>query len=409
MPKTGSQLRRRQAGGAVARPDENDDALGGPALQPVPSSWMTQVLLIGLWMACVASLSRRMGISVKTDAEQQQMRAAGRMAAEVLEVLAPHVRAGVSTGALDAIAQQHIVGVQHAVAAPLHYGGIVGGALLSAGAPGRSACKIAAHGMHTLLSSLSWLRGAVGGAAGGGFFFGIPLCGFPASVCVSVNEEVCHGIPGPGRVLRAGDLANVDVTVINGAGFHGDTSELFAVGGARALSERAAALHRVSRESLFLALRLVRPGTRLGDIGAVIAAHARENGFSVVREYSGHGIGTAFHEGPRVLHFGAAGEGVELSAGMTLTIEPMLNELGAAVRVLGDQWTVVTRDGGLSAQWEHTILVTPWGSEVLTMRKGETAPDAAPMGLPRHNCTMNELLRVRSRLQAAAAKISTSK
>ena len=153
------------------------------------------------------------------------------------------------------------------------------------------------------------------------------------------------------------------------------------------------------REALFLAMRIVRPGTRLGDVGAIIAAHAAQHGYSVVREYTGHGIGTAFHEGPRVLHVGEAGTGVELAAGMTLTIEPMLNEHGGAVRVLADQWTVVTADGGMSAQWEHTILVTPWGSEVLTMRRGETAPDAAPMGLPHHNVSMSEVLRVRDRLQ----------
>ncbi|HSH43137.1 MAG TPA: type I methionyl aminopeptidase [Arenicellales bacterium] len=186
--------------------------------------------------------------------------------------------------------------------------------------------------------------------------------GFPKSVCTSVNHVVCHGIPG-NKKLKAGDIINIDVTVIKD-GFHGDTSRMFYVGQPSILADR---LCRVARECMEKGIELVRPGTRLGDIGHVIQEHAESHNFSVVREYCGHGIGRQFHEDPQVLHYGRPGTGVRLEEGMTFTIEPMINAGAKDTRVLNDQWTVVTRDHSLSAQWEHTILVTGDGHEILTV------------------------------------------
>jgi len=240
------------------------------------------------------------------------MRVAGRCAAEVLEMIAAHVVPGVTTGELDRICHDFIVNRQEAIPAPLDY-----------------------HG-------------------------------FPKSICTSVNHQVCHGIPGEKR-LKDGDILNIDITVIKD-GYHGDTSMMFFVGEP---SVRARRLVEVARECLYLGIRMVRPGVRLGDIGHAIQTHAESHHYSVVREYCGHGIGRDFHEDPQVLHYGTPGTGMELEAGMTFTIEPMINAGKRQVKMLPDHWTVVTKDRTLSAQWEHTLLVTPDSYEVLTLRPGE--------------------------------------
>lgn len=236
------------------------------------------------------------------------MRVAGRLAAEVLDMIGDHVRPGVSTGELDEICHRYIVEKQDAVPAPLNYRG------------------------------------------------------FPKSICTSVNHVVCHGIPGD-RVLKNGDCLNIDITVIKD-GFHGDTSRMFFVGKPSVAAERVSA---VSHEAMKRGIGIVRPGTRLGDIGHAIQRYVESHHCSVVREYCGHGIGREFHEDPQVLHYGRRGAGLELKAGMTFTIEPMVNAGRRHVRLLPDGWTVVTKDHSLSAQWEHTILVTEEGHEVLTL------------------------------------------
>ncbi|WP_298137901.1 type I methionyl aminopeptidase [Acidiferrobacter sp.] len=253
-----------------------------------------------------------MPITIKTEAEIHKMRVAGRLAADVLEMIAPHVVPGITTGELDEICHDYIVNTQKAVPAPLHYRG------------------------------------------------------FPRSICTSVNHQVCHGIPGE-RVLRPGDIVNIDITVIKD-GYHGDTSRMFYAGEPSIAARR---LTEVTYECLLRGIRLVRPGIHLGDIGHAIQTHAEAQHYSVVREYCGHGIGRAFHEDPQVLHYGRPGTGVALEPGMIFTIEPMINQRGAGVKLLPDNWTVVTRDHGLSAQWEHTVLVTPSGYEVLTLRRDE--------------------------------------
>ncbi len=251
---------------------------------------------------------------IKTPAEIDRMRVAGRLAADVIEMIAPYVQPGVSTGELDRLCHDFIVNVQHAIPAPLDY-----------------------HG-------------------------------FPKSICTSVNQVVCHGIPSERRVLKSGDIVNVDVTVLKD-GYHGDTSVMFLVGRCETHAER---LVRITQECLYRALEVVRPGARLGDIGHVIQQHAEANYYSVVREYCGHGIGSQFHEEPQVLHYGRPGTGMELLEGMTFTIEPMINAGKRHTKLSQrDGWTVETRDGRLSAQWEHTLLVTSGGCEVLTARRGE--------------------------------------
>jgi methionyl aminopeptidase len=249
-----------------------------------------------------------MNISIKTSEEQDQMRVAGRLAADVLDMIGPHVRAGITTAELDRICHDFIVDVQKAVPAPLNYRG------------------------------------------------------FPKSICTSVNHVVCHGIPGD-RKLRPGDIVNIDVTVIKD-GFHGDTSRMFAIGKP---TVQGARVIRVAFDAMWRGIGVVRPGRHLGDIGHAVQSHAEEHGCSVVREYCGHGIGRIFHEDPQVLHYGHAGTGVALREGMTFTIEPMVNAGERHVRLLPDGWTVVTRDHSLSAQWEHTVLVTADGFEVLTL------------------------------------------
>lgn len=255
-----------------------------------------------------------MTITIKTSIEIEKMRIAGRLAAEVLEMIEPYVKSGVTTDELNQICHDYIVNVQKAIPAPLNY-----------------------HG-------------------------------FPKSICTSVNHQVCHGIPGP-RVLKEGDIVNIDVTVLKDE-YHGDTSKMFVIGNKPSiLADR---LIKNTQECLYLGIREVKPGARLGDIGAVIQEHAEKNRFSVVREYCGHGIGKIFHEPPNVLHYGKRGTDVELQEGMIFTIEPMINAGKRFVKLLPDGWTVVTKDHSLSAQWEHTILVTKDGYEVLTKRSDET-------------------------------------
>ncbi|MBM4196133.1 MAG: type I methionyl aminopeptidase [Gammaproteobacteria bacterium] len=253
-----------------------------------------------------------MNISIKTPEEQQSMRVAGRLAADVLDMIGPHIEAGITTDDLNRVCHDYIVDVQGAIPAPLNYRG------------------------------------------------------FPRSICTSVNHVVCHGIPGD-RKLRTGDILNVDITIIKD-GFHGDSSRMFAVGKP---SVQGARLIQIAHEAMWRGIRTVRHGARLGDVGYAIQSHVESNGCSVVREYCGHGIGRIFHEDPQVLHYGRAGTGVELREGMTITIEPMVNAGQRYVKLLQDGWTVVTKDHSLSAQWEHTILVTANGCEILTLGAGE--------------------------------------
>lgn len=253
-----------------------------------------------------------MSVTIKTPEEVVKMRTAGRLAADVLHMIRPHVKPGVSTGELDRICHDYIVNVQQAVPAPLNYRG------------------------------------------------------FPKSICTSVNHQVCHGIPGD-KILKEGDIVNIDVTVIKDD-YHGDTSKMFFVGEPSVIAKR---ISRISYESMRIGIEMVKPGIRLGDIGAAIQRHAETNHCSVVREYCGHGIGRVFHEEPQVLHYGTAGTGLALEPGMTFTIEPMINAGKRHVKLLPDQWTVVTKDHSLSAQWEHTVLVTDDGFEVLTQRPGD--------------------------------------
>jgi methionyl aminopeptidase len=252
------------------------------------------------------------GISIKTPEEIAKMRTAGRLAAEVLGMIAPHVKEGVTTDELNQICHDYITQVQNAIPAPLNY------------------------------------------------------LGFPKSICTSINHQVCHGIPGP-KKLKNGDIINVDITVIKD-GYHGDTSQMFTIGKPSILAER---LIKITQECLYIGIKQVRPGAHFGDIGAVIQKHAEANHFTVVREYCGHGIGKEFHESPNVLHYGKVGTGEIIEEGMIFTIEPMINAGKREVKLLPDNWTVVTKDHSLSAQWEHTILVTKTGYEVLTKRPEE--------------------------------------
>ncbi len=263
-----------------------------------------------------------MPITLKSAADIECMRIAGRLAAEVLDMLAPHVRPGVTTERLDQLAHEHIVHVQGGTPAPLHYA-----------PPG--------------------------------------YMPFPKSICTSINHQVCHGIPND-RPLKNGDIVNIDVTVIKD-GWHGDTSRMFVVGDGSIAAKRLCTL---TYEAMWKGIVKVRPGARLGDIGHAIQTFAEHHGFSVVREFCGHGIGRRFHEEPQVLHYGRPGTLDELQPGMTFTIEPMINAGRREIRELGDGWTIVTRDRSLSAQWEHTVLVTETGWEVLTRSADSPAPPA---------------------------------
>jgi methionyl aminopeptidase len=260
-----------------------------------------------------------MAIHVKTPDEIERMRVAGRLAGEVLDFITPHVVPGVTTGELDRLCHEYMVDVQGTIPAPLNY---------------------APAGYKP----------------------------FPKSICTSVNHQVCHGIPGD-RVLRAGDVVNIDVTVIK-EGFHGDSSRMYYAGEPAIQARR---LCEVTFECMWLGIKTVRPGAYLGDIGAAIQRHAESNGYSIVREFCGHGIGRRFHEEPQVLHYGRPGTGPRLEQGMIFTVEPMVNAGRAAIRELADGWTIVTKDHSLSAQWEHTVLVSASGYEVLTVSPGTRA------------------------------------
>ena len=256
-----------------------------------------------------------MQVTIKSAEEQERMRVSGRLAAEVLDMIEAHVRPGTSTAELDRICHDYITEQQQAIPAPLNYRG------------------------------------------------------FPRSICTSLNQVVCHGIPGKRR-LKDGDMLNIDITVIKD-GFHGDTSRIFHVGRPRIKAQRLA---RITFEAMWAGIRQIAPGKRLGDVGHAIQTLAESQGLSVVREYCGHGIGRVFHEPPNVLHYGEPGTGMTLREGMTITVEPMLNEGRPETRLLPDGWTVVTRDRKLSAQWEHTVLVTAHGYEVLTLGAGPLEP-----------------------------------
>jgi methionyl aminopeptidase len=253
-----------------------------------------------------------MSIIIKNEEEIAKMRVAGRLAADVLDMIAPHVKVGVTTNQLNDICHDFIVNVQDAIPAPLNYRG------------------------------------------------------FPKSICTSINHQVCHGIPSD-KKLKLGDIVNIDITVIKD-GFHGDTSMMFGVGKIAPFAQR---LCDVARESLFLGIEQVKAGALLGDIGHAIQTHAEKNRYSVVQDFCGHGIGREFHEEPQVLHYGNRGEGIELETGMIITIEPMINQGKYHTKSLGDGWTAVTKDHSLSAQYEHTILVTQTGYEILTLRASE--------------------------------------
>lgn len=255
-----------------------------------------------------------MTIPIKTASDLEKMRVAGRLAADVLQMIAPYIKPGVSTGELDRLCHDYITNTQQAISACLNY-----------------------HG-------------------------------FPKSVCISINDVVCHGIPSDDKKLKDGDIVNIDVTVIK-EGFHGDTSKMFIVGKPTILGER---LCKVCQESLYLALRMIKPGIRLRTLGKAIQQYVEAEGFSVVREYCGHGIGEGFHEAPQVLHYDADDGGVVLQPGMTFTVEPMVNTGNYYIRTMKDGWTVKTKDRSLSAQYEHTIAVTETGCEIFTLRNDET-------------------------------------
>ena len=261
-----------------------------------------------------------MAVSIKTPQEIEKMRIAGRLASELLDYIKPFVQPGITTGELDQLCHEYTVDMQHCIPAPLNY---------------------APHG-HTP---------------------------YPKSICTSINHQVCHGVPGDKR-LKNGDILNIDVTPIKN-GYHGDTSRMFYVGEP---SIQARRLCEVTYLAMWRGIRIVKPGAHLGDIGYAIQNYVEALGYSVVREFCGHGIGSKFHEEPQVLHYGKPNSGLKLEAGMIFTIEPMINAGKAGIKQLGDGWTVVTKDHSLSAQWEHTVLVTETGFEVLTVSAGSPPP-----------------------------------
>jgi methionyl aminopeptidase len=263
-----------------------------------------------------------MAISIKSEEDIQGMRIAGRLAAEVLDFIAPHVKPGVTTGELDRLCHDYMTNVQGTIPAPLNYC-----------PPGYTP--------------------------------------YPKSICTSVNDVICHGIPGD-KVLKNGDVVNIDITVIKD-GYHGDTSRMFFVGEPSILARR---LTDITYECMWLGIAKIKPGAYLGDIGHVIQVHAEKAGYSVVREFCGHGIGKVFHEEPQVLHYGRPGTLDKLQAGMIFTVEPMINAGRRDIREMGDGWTIKTKDRSLSAQWEHTVLVTETGYEILTVSPGMPAPPA---------------------------------
>lgn len=257
-----------------------------------------------------------MAITIKNATDIEKMRIAGRLASEVLDFITPYVKAGVTTEKLDALCHDYMVNVQKTIPAPLNYT-----------PPG-----------HTP---------------------------YPKSICTSVNHQICHGIPGD-KVLKNGDIVNIDITVIKD-GYHGDTSRMFYVGEPSIQAKR---LCEITYECMWLGIAKVKPGATLGDIGHAIQSYAEKQGYSIVREFCGHGIGKKFHEDPQILHYGRPGAGLKLQAGMMFTIEPMINAGKRDIKQLNDGWTIVTKDHSLSAQWEHTVLVTDSGFEVMTVSAG---------------------------------------
>jgi len=252
-----------------------------------------------------------------------EMRKAGQLASEVLDFITPFIKEGISTAEIDRICHEYMKDVQHTIPAPLNYQ-----------PPGYPP--------------------------------------FPKSICTSVNDVICHGIPGE-RILKSGDIVNLDITVISPEGYYGDTSRMFLVGESSILASR---LCQITYECMWLGIAQVKPGAKLGDIGFAIQNHAEKAGYSVVREYCGHGIGKVFHQDPQILHYGRAGTGEALVEGMTFTVEPMINAGRREIRTMPDLWTVKTKDRSLSAQWEHTVLVTSTGVEVLTVsEKSPTPPE----------------------------------
>lgn len=260
-----------------------------------------------------------MDIVIKNEHDIEKMRVAGRLASEVLDFIGPHVVAGITTEELDKLCHDYMVNVQGTIPAPLNYA-----------PPGYTP--------------------------------------YPKSICTSVNHQICHGVPGP-KKLKNGDIINIDITVIKD-GYHGDTSRMFIVGEGSLAARR---LCEITFEAMWIGIEQVRPGATLGDVGAAIQKFAEGFGYSVVREFCGHGIGTKFHEEPQVLHYGKPGTGVKLQEGMIFTIEPMLNAGRREIKEMPDGWTIVTKDHSLSAQWEHTVLVTADGYEILTQSAGTPA------------------------------------
>jgi methionyl aminopeptidase len=261
-----------------------------------------------------------MTVTIKTPQDIEKMRIAGRLASEVLDFITPYVKHGITTNELDKLCHDYMVNVQGCIPAPLNY---------------------APHGHQP----------------------------YPKSVCTSINHQVCHGVPSD-KALKNGDIVNIDVTTIKD-GWHGDTSRMFCVGEPSIQAKR---LCETTYESMWVGIRQVKPGVTLGDVGFAIQRYAEKNGYSVVREFCGHGIGKVFHEDPQVLHYGKPGTGLTLKTGMVFTIEPMINAGKRDIRQLGDGWTIVTKDHSLSAQWEHTIAVTDTGFEVLTLSDGSPPP-----------------------------------
>ena len=261
-----------------------------------------------------------MSISIKNSEDIKKMRVAGKLASEVLDFITPFIKPNITTEEIDKICHDYMVNEQKTIPAPLNYA-----------PPGHSP--------------------------------------YPKSVCTSVNNQICHGIPGP-KLLKKGDIVNVDITVIKD-GYHGDTSRMFFVGDPSIQAKR---LCEITYQSMWVGINKVKPGAHLGDIGYAIQSYAESNGFSVVREFCGHGIGLVFHEEPQVLHYGQIGTGIELVPGMIFTIEPMINAGKKDIKMMPDGWTVVTKDRSLSAQWEHTILVTESSYEVLTVSHGTPKP-----------------------------------
>ena len=257
-----------------------------------------------------------MAISIKSNKEIEKMRVAGKLASEVLDYITPHVVPGTTTEELDNLCHNYMINVQNTIPAPLNYA-----------PPGHSP--------------------------------------FPKSICTSVNQVICHGIPND-KKLKSGDFINIDITVIKD-GFHGDTSRMFLIGESSVLAKR---LSEVCYESMWKGIEEIKPGAYLGNIGSAIQGYAEKFGYSIVREFCGHGIGKTFHEDPQVLHYGSRGDGIEIQEGMIFTVEPMINAGKRGIKQMPDGWTVVTKDRSLSAQWEHTVLVTEQGYEVLTVSEG---------------------------------------